>query len=133
MSALISLVANNLTIREHNLYDQLDEDKQLIREGLHFVQNMSTMLDDEKLRQLYVACSELAHRGTVAVVSFKSNKSWSKEIGPWLSTTHQAGLGGTDGISSFSAPNLIRAFAGANVESSCPSISLMWGLGDIVY
>jgi hypothetical protein len=100
----------------------------LIEEGLHFLQNLSALMDDEKLRLLYVACSELDHRATMAVVSFKSSKSWRQEIGAWLGTAHEATPGGTDKISSFSARNLLRAFAGADIKPINRSVSWMRGL-----
>jgi hypothetical protein len=119
-----------LTIQEHHLYDQFNEDKQLINEGLFFLENLSLLMNDESLRQLHVACAELDRRATMAVANFQSNQPWIIEPG----TPFNIGLlCDTDEVSSFSALNLIRAFAGTDIKPHTPTIAWMRGLGDLVF
>jgi hypothetical protein len=47
MSSLIILLANNLTIPEHDLRDQFDADNDLITEALQFFANVALDVDDE--------------------------------------------------------------------------------------
>jgi hypothetical protein len=131
VSALIILVANNLTFPEHSLHDYIDEDMQLIREGLQFLENIARLMDNEGLRQLHIACSELNRRVAIAVASFQSRKSWSQEMELWLNTRPEATLVGKDVTSSFSALNLIQAFAQADVKPFTPAVSWMQSLGNL--
>lgn len=131
VSALIILVANNLTFPEHSLHDYIDEDMQLISEGLQFLENIARLMDNEGLRQLHIACSELNRRVAIAVASFQSRKSWSQEMELWLNTRPEATLVGKDVTSSFSALNLIQAFAQADVKPFTPAVSWMQSLGNL--
>ena len=65
ISALIILVANNLTFQEHNLHDHFEEDNQLVKEGLQCLDNLSKLADAERFQQLLTACSELSRRATM--------------------------------------------------------------------
>lgn len=87
-------------------------------------------MNDESLRQLHVACAELNRRATMAVASFQSNQPWS--IAPGV-PFNMVPLGDPEEPSSFSALNLIRAFAGTDIKPHSPTIAWMRGLGNLIF
>jgi hypothetical protein len=123
ISALIILVANNLTFQEHNLHDHFEEDNQLVEEGLKCLDNLSKLADAERFQQLLAACSELNRPATMVATGLQSSMYCGQESGTRLNAVSGATVEGVDEPSPYSALKLIQAFAQAEIKPLTPTVS----------
>lgn len=74
-AAITVLAANNITVSEHDLHDQLDPDAQRADEAMTELERRLQEADDPLLRSVSTVCSDLCRRASLAVRKFRDNPS----------------------------------------------------------
>ena len=70
-SAIVILIANNLTISQHRVSSHLQSDATLIDEGMRrFKQRLQDARDDPNVTEVYIACCRLRSRADRAVAQY---------------------------------------------------------------
>ncbi|KAL7896932.1 fungal-specific transcription factor domain-containing protein [Trichoderma sp. TUCIM 5745] len=74
-AALVILIANNLTVREHLLHDHIEDDSQLIEEALVVFETQAVETnDDVKQAAVLSTCQSLNNRSKFAISKFRQNE-----------------------------------------------------------
>jgi hypothetical protein len=90
MSAMIILVTNKLTLRDHHQIQYPRSDNDLIAEGLSFLTRQFET-DEKWLRTLHDACYELNRRADISAAQFWLDPGGQPPIAPWTVPSIEVG------------------------------------------